>query len=56
MTQLLFSESPAVPGKWKTKNVRSSSPEVVEFVAIEGNGLSYKVPAIGMAYNAKTRR
>lgn len=47
------SGGPGLAGKWKTKNVKSSSPEVIEFVASEGNGLAYKVPAFGMACEAK---
>lgn len=47
------SGGPGLAGKWKTKNVKSGSPEVMEFVAGDGNGLSYKVPALGMTCEAK---
>ncbi|MGA7237653.1 MAG: hypothetical protein WBY44_18350 [Bryobacteraceae bacterium] len=48
-----ISGGPGLAGKWKTKNVKSASPEVMEFVASDHNGLAYRVPAIGMTCDAK---
>jgi hypothetical protein len=47
------SGGPGLAGKWKTKNVKSGSPEVMEFVASGGNGLAYRVPAMGMTCDGK---
>jgi hypothetical protein len=50
------SGGPGLVGKWKTKNMRSASPDVVEFAEGVGNGLAYKAPAMGMACEAKLDR
>jgi hypothetical protein len=47
------SGSTGLAGKWKTKNVKSSSPSVMELAASGGDGLSFKEPDIGLACDAK---
>lgn len=37
------SGGPGLPGKWKTKNVKSSSPNIMELVASGPNGLTFRI-------------
>jgi hypothetical protein len=46
------SGGPGLAGKWKTKNVKSSSPAVMELVAYGSDGLSFKEPANGLNCDA----
>jgi hypothetical protein len=47
------SGGPGLPGKWKTANVKSSSPDVMELAASGTDGLAYKVPADGLVCDSK---
>jgi hypothetical protein len=47
------SGSAGLEGKWKTKNVKSGSPAVVELVPSGSNGLSFKEPANGLTCDAR---
>jgi hypothetical protein len=40
-------------GKWKTKNMKMSSPEVIELTASGGDGLSFKMPDQKLVCDAK---
>jgi hypothetical protein len=44
---------PGLSGRWKTKNVKSSSPNVLELVPSGGDGLAYKVADVGLACDSK---
>ena len=47
------SGGPGLGGKWQTKNVKTSSPQVVELVPSGTDGLSFKEPANGLACDGK---
>ncbi|MBZ5619668.1 MAG: hypothetical protein LAQ69_13235 [Acidobacteriia bacterium] len=47
------SGGPGLAGKWKTKNVKSSSPGVLELVPSGSDGLSFKEPDMGLACDGK---
>jgi hypothetical protein len=47
------SGGPGLAGKWKTKNVKSGSPEVMELLPSGGDGLSFKEPANGLTCDAR---
>jgi hypothetical protein len=47
------SGGPGLAGKWKTKSVKSSSPQVVELVPSGSDGLSFKEPANGLVCDSK---
>lgn len=47
------SGGPGLAGKWKTKNVKSGSPEVMELVPSANNGLSYRAPSMSMTCDGK---
>ena len=40
-------------GKWKTKDVKSRSPSVVELAPSGSDGLSFKEPDMGLSCDAK---
>jgi hypothetical protein len=40
-------------GKWQTKSVKISAPSTLELTPSAGNGMSYKVPAIGISCEGK---
>jgi hypothetical protein len=42
------SGGPGLAGKWRTRNVKSSSPAVMELVPSGSDGLTFKEPAIGL--------
>ena len=47
------SGGPGLPGKWKTKNVKSSSSDILELTASGPDGLSMKYPEYQMTCNAQ---
>jgi hypothetical protein len=47
------SGGPGLAGKWKTKNVKPSSPSVMELVPSGSDGLTFKEPANGLTCDAK---
>jgi len=47
------SGGPGLAGKWKTKNVKNNSPNVLEFAAAGADGLSIKIPDLNVAVEAK---
>jgi hypothetical protein len=47
------SGGPGLAGKWKTKNVKTSSRAVMELVPSGPNGLSFKEPANGLTCDAR---
>jgi hypothetical protein len=47
------SGGPGLAGKWKTKNVKSSSPEMLELTPSGTDGLTYKVVDFGLACETK---
>jgi hypothetical protein len=47
------SGGPGLAGKWKTRNVKSSSPSVVEFAASGTDGLSFKIVDMELSCDAK---
>jgi hypothetical protein len=47
------SGGPGLAAKWKTKNVKSSSPTVMELVPNGADGLSFKEPAIGLTCDSR---
>jgi hypothetical protein len=47
------SGGPGLAGKWKTKNMKSASPSVVEFAPSGADGLTFKVVDMGMSCDAK---
>jgi hypothetical protein len=48
-----ISGGPGLAGKWKTRNVKSTSPSVIELTPSGGDGLSFKEPANALACDAK---
>ena len=47
------SGGPGLAGKWKTKNMKSTSPSVLELVPSGSDGLAYKVVDMNMTCDAK---
>ena len=47
------SGGPGLAGKWKTKNMKSSSPSVLELASSGSDGLAYRVVDQGMTCDAK---
>ena len=47
------SGGPGLSGKWKTKNMKSSSPNVLEFAPSGTDGLAFKIVDIGLSCDAK---
>jgi hypothetical protein len=47
------SGGPGLPGKWKTKNLKSASPNVVELAPSGADGLVYRVLDMNMTCDAK---
>lgn len=48
-----ISGGPGLAGKWRSKSVQSSSPDVMQLVESAGNGIAYKVPAYGLSCEGK---
>jgi hypothetical protein len=48
-----MSGGPGLPGKWKTKNLKSSSPSVLELVATGTDGLAFKIVDMGLSCDSK---
>jgi hypothetical protein len=44
---------PGLAGKWKTKNMKSASPNVLEFATSGADGLAFKIVDMGLLCNAK---
>ena len=44
---------PGLAGKWKTKNMKSTSPNVLEFSPSGADGLAFKIVDMGLACDAK---
>lgn len=44
---------PGLAGKWKTTNVKNSSPAVIEFSSSGSNGLTYRAPAMELTCEGK---
>jgi hypothetical protein len=47
---------PALAGKWKTKNMKSASPNVLEFTPSGADGLAFKIVDLGLSCDAKLDR
>jgi hypothetical protein len=47
------SGGPGLAGKWKTKNMKSSSPSVLEFAPKGADGLAFKIVDMDMACDSK---
>lgn len=47
------SGGPGLAGKWRTKNMKSTSPSVLEFATSGADGLMYKVVDMGLSCAAK---
>jgi hypothetical protein len=47
------SGGPGLAGKWKTKNMKSSSPNVLEFAPSGTDGLAFKIVDMGLSCDAK---
>ena len=47
------SGSAGLAGKWKTRNVKSSSPGILELAASDGDGLSFREPDFNLTCDAK---
>jgi hypothetical protein len=47
------SGGPGLAGKWKTKNLKSSSPAVLELTASANDGMSFRESDIGLSCNGK---
>jgi hypothetical protein len=47
------SGGPGLPGKWKTKNLKSASPSVLEIAATGANGLVFKIVDMSLTCDAK---
>ena len=47
------SGGPGLAGKWKTRNVQTSSPSVVELVPSGSDGLSFREPDFGLTCDSK---
>jgi hypothetical protein len=48
-----ISGGPGLAGKWKTKNMKSASPNVLEFSPSGADGLAFKIVDMGLACDAK---
>ena len=44
---------PGLAGKWRTKNINASSPNIFELVPSGTDGLAYKVPDVGLVCDSK---
>lgn len=53
MVAARVSGGPGLAGKWKAKNVKSASPNLLEFAVSGTDGLSYKVVDMGLSCEAK---
>ena len=47
------SGGPGLSGKWKTKNMKSTSPSVLEIASSGANGVAYKIIDMNMTCDAK---
>jgi hypothetical protein len=47
------SGGPGLAGKWRTKNMKSASPSVLEFAPSGADGLAFKIVDMGMSCDAK---
>jgi len=48
-----ISGGPGLAGKWKTKNMKSTSPNVLEFSPSGADGLAFKIVDMGLACDAR---
>ncbi|HEV3200188.1 MAG TPA: hypothetical protein VGZ73_19925 [Bryobacteraceae bacterium] len=53
VTYQRVSGTSGLAGKWKTKNLKQSSPDIIEFIASGADGLSFKMPDQKLVCDAK---